>query len=354
MTELYDMMERWSKITETGATPPVDIFPFLKLAPESWFGNWISRARDVGKRMDALYGTMRKRVVARRMAQGSGGSFFDNVLDVQEKLGFNDHLINFIGGVLMEGGSDTTSSMLTVFLQAMANNPEVQRKAHTEIDLTIGEDRTPRWSDFKDLPYINQIIKECMRWRPVAPLAFPHALAQGQSLICHLSISANVIYDADDIVDGYHIPAGTTIIINVWGLHHDPSYFVDPEKFDPDRYAGKTALAPEYAAGPDYANRDHYVYGAGRRICPGMHLAERNMFLAIAKMLWAFDIKPKVDPKTGLRAAIGTDPILDYTEGFLVCPKDFVCDVQVRSERRRETILSEYAMAESRVFAKYE
>lgn len=182
MTQLYDIMERWSKVMETGATPPVDIFPFLKLIPESWFNNWISRAQDVGKRMDHLYGTMRNRVVKRRAAQGSKGSFIDTVLDVQEKLGFDDNQVNFIGGVLMEGGSDTTSTMMIVFLQAMANNPEIQRKAQKEIDSVVGEDRTPRWSDFKDLPYINQIIKECIRWRPVTPLAFPHALAQGNSL----------------------------------------------------------------------------------------------------------------------------------------------------------------------------
>lgn len=158
----------------------------------------------------------------------------------------------------------------------------------------------------------------------------------------------------DDVVDGYRIPAGTTVILNVWGLQHDPSHFTNPDKFDPDRYAGKTALAPEYAASPDYANRDHYVYGAGRRICPGMHLAERNMFLGMAKMLWAFDIKPKADPKSGVRKPIGTDPVKDYTEGFLVCPVEFGVDAKVRSEARRETIMSEFAAAERGVFEKYE
>ena len=165
---------------ETGATPPVDILPFLKLLPESWFGNWLSRAQDVGERMNTLYDTMRNRVAERRNAQGTRDTLMDAVLDMQDKLGFDDHQVNFIGGVLMEGGSDTSSSMMQVFLQAMANNLDVQRKAQREIDSVADENRTPRWSDFKSLPYINQIVKECNRWRPVAPLAFPHALTQGK------------------------------------------------------------------------------------------------------------------------------------------------------------------------------
>ena len=356
MTKLYDIMERWSKVMETGATPPVDLFPILKLIPQSWFGNWISRAEDVGRRMNVLYGTMRQRVVKRREAYGSKGSFIDTVLDQQAQLGYGDHQVDFIGGVMMEGGSDTTSTMMLVFLQAMANHSEIQHKAQTEIDAVVGEDRTPRWSDFKDLPYVNQIIKECIRWRPVTPLAFPHALAKGLlPLLAVISASLQELTaPSEDTVNGHRISAGTTVILNVWGLQHDPVHFANPEAFDPDRYAGKRALAPEYAVSPDFAARDHYVYGAGRRICPGMHLAERNMFLAMAKMLWAYEIAPRLDAATGSRTPIGTDPECDYTEGFLVCPSSFAVDVKVRSDVKRETILGEFALAERNVFASYE
>ena len=56
-------------------------------------------------------------------------------------------------------------------------------RAQTEIDAAIGEDRSPQWSDFSKLPYINMIIKESHRWRPVSPLGVPHALAEGPSII---------------------------------------------------------------------------------------------------------------------------------------------------------------------------
>lgn len=218
-----------------------------------------------------------------------------------------------------EGGSDTTASLLTAFVQAMTMDPQIQRRAQAEIDAHIPTSRSPTWSDYTSLPYIAACVKETHRWRPVTPLAFPHALA------------------ADDTVDGYHLPKGTTVIVNAWGMHMDPERFKNPETFDPEHFAGNTRLAPDLANGK-WEDRDHYGYGAGRRFCPGAHLAERNLFLAMAKLLWAFEIKPK----SGGAGEINTDPATGYSEGFLVCAKDFECEFVVRGEERRETILREF------------
>ena len=70
-------------------------------------------------------------------------------------------------------------------------------------------------------------------------------------------------------------------------MHHDEVRFPNPDTFDPDNYKGVTALAPELATAADYERRDHYGYGSGRRLCPGIHLAERNLFLGVAKLLQA-------------------------------------------------------------------
>ena len=166
-----------------------------------------------------------------------------------------------------------------------------------------------------------------MRWRPVTPLAFPHALAE------------------DDWVDGMFLPKGTAVIVNAWGLHFDGSRFKDPENFDPEHFAGVTTLASELANGP-WEKRDHYGYGTGRRFCPGVHVAERNLFLAMAKLLWGFDIKAG-------RKMPDTDPATGYCEGFLVCAKDFEAEFEVRESERRETILREFGEAEREVFGRY-
>lgn len=180
MVELYELMEEWSKVMETGATPPVDILPILKFVPERFFGNWITRSRNVGKAMDALYGRMVSRVMQRRTKSGNQGSFLDGVLDQQDKLNLSRNEINFLCGVMMEGGSDTSSSIILAFIHAMIKYPHVQKKAQQEIDSVMGEDRSPLWSDYQRLPYVAMIIKETMRWRPVTPLAFPHASSEGK------------------------------------------------------------------------------------------------------------------------------------------------------------------------------
>ncbi|EKG10438.1 Cytochrome P450 [Macrophomina phaseolina MS6] len=353
MLQLYDVMEKWSAVMETGATPPVDIFGFLKWVPEWLLGRWKTRARDVNKLMVALYGQMVGRVLKRREAGHRTVSFLDTVLDSTaapggggggggEGLILTENELNFLAGVLMEGGSDTTASILLAFLQAMIKYPHVQQRAHAEIDALLGAtvERSPRWDDYAHLPYVAQIVKETMRWRPVTPLGFPHAT------------------NADDIVDGYTIPKGTAVLLNVWGLHHEqppslPSSNngsaaepLSPFAFNPDRFAGRTAPASTYAASGDYAARDHYGYGAGRRLCPGIHLAERNLFVGVAKLLWAFTFSEK----TGAEP-VDVDPQTGYSEGFLHCAKPFACEVRVRGEnetartRRREVVLAEFRKA---------
>lgn len=336
MNRLYSLMEIWSKVMETGATPPVDIYPFLHWLPQGVFLNWVDRATHVQKEMNALYADFLTDIRMRREKEGSSrGAFMDKVLDQAEGqakqengLSYNDHELWFMGGTLTEGGSDTSASIITAFVQAMIAYPEVQKKAQKQIDEVVGEDRSPSWQDYSKLPYVAQCVKETMRWRPVTPLAFPHALSE------------------DDWVDGMFLPKGTVIIVNAWGMHYDEERFPNAESFDPDHFAGVTTLAADLANGA-YENRDHYGYGTGRRFCPGVHLAERNLFLAMAKLLWGYNI-------TAGKTKPDTDPITGYCEGFLVCANDFDAEFEVRSEKRKETIVREFDEVSRDVFAKYE
>lgn len=164
---------------ETGNTPPVDFIPALHYVPESLLGNWKSRARHVSKEMNELYTQYLDIVLNRREKGINKESFMDRVVDQNDKLGFTRHQLYFLGGTMMEGGSDTSSSIIIAFIHAMTKWPEVMRKAQREIDSVIGEDRTPVWEDYEKLPYVAATVKEANRWRPVVPLAFPHCLAEG-------------------------------------------------------------------------------------------------------------------------------------------------------------------------------
>lgn len=152
----------------------------------------------------------------------------------------------------------------------------------------------------------------------------------------------------DDRVGEYLLPKGSAVVLNIWGMHHDPSRWDSPEEFRPERFAGHPKLATHYTSGPgDGSGRDHFGYGAGRRVCPGMHLGERNLFVAMAKLLWAFAFAKK-ERKEGEKAEEG-----ESSAGFLQSVQDFECEITVRSEKRRETIEREFGEAEE-VFAQFE
>ena len=77
------------------------------------------------------------------------------------------------------------------------------------------------------------------------------------------------------------------------------------------------------------AKSGHSSFGWGRRICPGADLAANSLFIALAKLLWAYDILPIEGREYD---------IFNYTEGFNVRPKKFECIVRVRSEQHRQVL----------------
>jgi cytochrome P450 len=76
--------------------------------------------------------------------------------------------------------------------------PDVQKKAQAELDKVVGRGKLPTFADYGHLPYIRALVKETLRWKPVAPLGVSHRLIQ------------------DDTYEGYHIPKGTIVISNIW------------------------------------------------------------------------------------------------------------------------------------------
>lgn len=128
MARLYALMERWSLVMELGATPPVDSFPLLKLIPERLLGSWERRAREVGSMMKSLYSEVLNEVEERREQGIDRKSFMDRVLDQQHKNQLTWNELCFLGGVLMEGGSDTSSSLILAIILAMMAYPRVQEK----------------------------------------------------------------------------------------------------------------------------------------------------------------------------------------------------------------------------------
>ncbi|CAL5009417.1 unnamed protein product [Urochloa decumbens] len=92
--------------------------------------------------------------------------------------------------------------------------------------------------------------------------------------------------NADCEVEGYMIPAGTTVMINAWGIGRDPRFWEDPEEFKPERFLeGGHAVEVEYR-GQDF---NYIPFGSGRRICPGMNFGIASLEIMLANLLYHFD-----------------------------------------------------------------
>lgn len=119
----------------------------------------------------------------------------------------------------------------------------------------------------------------------------------------------------------------------------DPKRHPNPRVFDPSRYANDYQTAGEAAANPDASKRDQFVFGAGRRICQGMHIAERSLFLGISRMLWAFNFE-KAKDENGNEI---TPDISKLVEGLFALPEPFPAKITPRSEKHAQRIREEWA-----------
>ena len=93
-------------------------------------------------------------------------------------------------------GAETTSRVMVWWMLAMVAYPDVQQRAQEELDSVVGRTRIPTFSDLPHLPYIRAMVKEALRWRPVAPFAIPHVSTE------------------DDWYNGMFIPKGSMVIAN--------------------------------------------------------------------------------------------------------------------------------------------
>lgn len=180
MVQISKVLSETTTLLQPGTLPPVDSFPFLKLVPERLLGNWHTRVMETRKSMNELYSSYLDLVVRRRKTSGPRESFADRLIEQQEQLDWTWHGLYFLGGLMMEAGSDTTSGAINSFLLLMTKFPGAYKKSQQQIDAYVGDERSPTWADFDHLPAVNSLLKETMRFRPISPIAFPHALSEGQ------------------------------------------------------------------------------------------------------------------------------------------------------------------------------
>ncbi|GMY31000.1 cytochrome P450 71D9-like [Fagus crenata] len=176
---------------------------------------------------------------------------------------------NSIKAVLLDifsAGSETSSTTLEWAMSEMVKNPRVMEKAQDEVRKVFDGKAYMNETDLHELKFLKSVIKETLRLHPTIPLLLPRE--------CRESCDIN----------GYKIPVNTKVIVNAWAIGRDPRYWIEAERFYPERFLNSSI---------DYKGADfEYIpFGAGRRSCPGITFAMANIELPLAQLLYHFDWK---------------------------------------------------------------
>ncbi|KAK7206966.1 cytochrome P450 [Myxozyma melibiosi] len=326
-----EFMQYMSSLNVPGAYL-VESLPFLKYIPNvlaPWKKTIEEKGYEEARDSLALFNSVRTEMQA---AAAKGEEVADSLakllitMNEKEPIPLSQRDIASVPSSLFGAGSDTTASTICSSILAMVTHPEALRAAQAELDAVIGPDRSPTFDDELKLPFLKAFMKETLRWRPVAVLGgTPHSSSE------------------DDVYNGYLIPKNTTILGNSWAINLNEKYYPNPHHFNPKRFLDD-AVVPKYASEKDdmekgvaHPNRDgHSSFGWGRRVCPGAGIAWNNLYIALAKLIWGFDIMPIPGVKYDT---------FDYTEGFNSRPNHFECIIRPRSEHHKEVLEREYEAA---------
>ncbi|KAH8773615.1 cytochrome P450 [Diaporthe sp. PMI_573] len=156
-----------------------------------------------------------------------------------------------LASAFMIGGVETTASIMQWFFALIPAYPEIQRLAQADLDRVVGRDRLPAVEDEKNLPFCHAIVKEIERCHNPFWLGTPHVASEDFT---------------------YQVANSRT-------------------RLQPRRYLHDSLTSAESSnmAGP--RERDYWMFGAGRRICPGMWVTEREIWLSVSRLIWAFNLE---------------------------------------------------------------
>ncbi|EFY91823.1 cytochrome P450 [Metarhizium acridum CQMa 102] len=132
------------------------------------------------------------------------------------------------------------------------------------------------------------------------------------------SLGTPHVASEDFVYNGQLIPKDTVLVLNTWTIHHDEGRFPEPEQFNPDHYVNDSLSSAQSSKLSDADQRDHWMFGAGRRICPAILVAEREIFLAISRILWSFTMEAEPGHPVDLKeydGLSGRSPLQDSLEG---------------------------------------
>lgn len=238
----------------------VDIIPWLKYLP--WYAQELKQGFERNRKLNTDQLNRVKRQIQSDVDVGP--SFVKYMLENVQLHGLTEIEMSFLAGSFYAAGFDTTTLAICTVLMAAASFPDEQAKVQAELDVVVGRHRVPTFADEESLPRLRAFISEALRWRPLVPSGLAHRTTK------------------EVVWRNYCIPAGTTVIGHHWSISRDPDIFPEPHDFKPQRW-----INDQGRFGDDLR---FFIFGFGRRVCPGQHVATRSVFINSLLILWAFHL----------------------------------------------------------------
>lgn len=170
--------------------------------------------------------------------------------------------------MMVIGGTDASALTLEWAMSNLLNHPQVLEKTRQNIDTQMelsssSNRRLLKEEDLVNMNYLNNVVSETLRLYPVAPLMVPH-------------------YSSSDcVIGGFDVPRDTIVMVNIWAIQRDPSVWDDPNSFKPERFEESHEFG--------HFSGKMMPFGLGRRVCPGLGLANRVVGLLLGSMIQCFE-----------------------------------------------------------------
>ncbi|KAI9492124.1 cytochrome P450 [Zychaea mexicana] len=189
----------------------------------------------------------------------------------------DDDILLFVVDII-EAGTDTTAMTLSWAFVILSHYKDVQKRLHTEIDKFIAEHgRLPEYEERENFPLLISVQKECMRYRTTVPSGIPHEVTE------------------DFEYQGYLIHKGAVLLSNTYTLNLSEALYDKPREFVPERYMLDQRTLAASVSSSASRGRDQFMFGWGRRTCPGVHMADVEMFYFWVRILATSIIEPTLD-----------------------------------------------------------
>jgi cytochrome P450 len=286
-------------ISKVAFLPPRELlFPFMKphhlmkigraIGAQSLL-NKVRFRQDIGKLVEKRYAV--EKADAEKSEGDKRKDFFFYLLHAKDpSTGDTFQPQDLVGeaALLVGAGSDTSSTAISALFFYLARNERVLKKLQEEVRAAFTDVEEIKYSaKLTNLPYLRACIDEALRMSPPVPGLLDRLVLEGGAMI-----------------DGHHIPAGTTVGVPIYAIHHNETYFPDsfsyiPERWIPGPESSATAGFLVTPTSVEVAKSGFHAFSSGPRGCVGKNMAYMELYTAVARVMFLFEMRLKAGDHTG-------------------------------------------------------